>query len=74
MVSLLRSGWRSSVSYISMRGRGVVWLPRNSARSARPMLPAMYLRTISMELTHAKELLQSAMEELHKKKEADGVK
>jgi hypothetical protein len=38
------------------------------------MLPAMYLRTISMELTHAKELLQSAMEELHKKKEADGVK
>jgi hypothetical protein len=39
-----------------------------------PMVPAMDLRIISMELTHAKELLQSVMEELRKKKEADGVK
>jgi hypothetical protein len=38
------------------------------------MVPAMDLRIISMELTHAKELLQSVMEELRKKKEADGVK
>jgi hypothetical protein len=39
-----------------------------------PMVPAMDLRIISTELTHAKELLQSVMEELRKKKEADGVK
>jgi hypothetical protein len=39
-----------------------------------PMVPAMDLRIISMELTHAKELLQSVMEELRKKKEADGIK
>jgi len=39
-----------------------------------PMVPAMDLRMILMELTHAKELLQSVMEELRKKKEADGVK
>jgi hypothetical protein len=39
-----------------------------------PMVPAMDLRMISMELTHAKELLQSVMEELRKKKEVDGVK
>jgi hypothetical protein len=38
-----------------------------------PMVPAMDLRIISMELTHAKELLQSVMEELRKKKEAEGV-
>jgi hypothetical protein len=38
------------------------------------MVPAMDLRIISMELTHAKELLQSVMEELRKKKEADGFK
>jgi len=34
-----------------------------------PMVPAMDLRLISQELTHAKELLQSVMEELRKKKE-----
>jgi hypothetical protein len=39
-----------------------------------PMVPAMDLRIISMELMHAKELLQSVMEELRKKKEADGAK
>lgn len=39
-----------------------------------PMVPAMDLRIVSMELTHAKELLQSVMEELRKKKEGDGVK
>ena len=32
-----------------------------------PMVPAMDLRMISTELTHAKELLQSVMEELRKK-------
>lgn len=37
-----------------------------------PMVPAMDLRMISMELTHAKELLQSVMEELRKKKESGG--
>ena len=35
-----------------------------------PAVPAMDLRMISQELTHAKELLQSVMEELrHTKKE-----
>jgi hypothetical protein len=34
----------------------------------------MDLRMISMELTHAKELLQSVMEELRTKKEVDGAK
>jgi hypothetical protein len=38
-----------------------------------PMVPAMDLRIISMELTHAKELLQSVMEELRKKKEEAGI-
>src|SRR5450432_573647 len=35
-----------------------------------PAVPAMDLRMITMELTHAKELLQSVMEELRKKKES----
>jgi hypothetical protein len=35
-----------------------------------PTVPAMDLRLISQELTHAKELLQSVMEELRKKREA----
>jgi hypothetical protein len=35
-----------------------------------PTVPAMDLRMISQELTHAKELLQSVMEELKKKREA----
>jgi hypothetical protein len=35
-----------------------------------PMVPAMDLRIISMELKHAKELVQSVMEELRKKKES----
>jgi len=43
-------------------------------RNRNPMVPAMDLRMISTELTHAKELLQSVMEELRKKKEIDGVK
>jgi hypothetical protein len=37
-----------------------------------PSVPAMDLRIISMELTHAKELVQSVMEELRKKKESLG--
>ena len=35
-----------------------------------PTLPAMDLRMISQELAHAKELLQSVMEELRRAKEA----
>jgi hypothetical protein len=35
-----------------------------------PTVPAMDLRMINAELTHAKELLQSVMEELKKKKSA----
>jgi hypothetical protein len=31
-----------------------------------PMLPAMDLRMIAQELTHAKELIQSVMEEIRK--------
>jgi hypothetical protein len=38
--------------------------------NSNPMVPAMDLRIISLELVHAKELLQSVMEELRKKKEA----
>lgn len=34
-----------------------------------PTVPAMDLRMISQELMHAKELLQSVMEELKKKRE-----
>jgi hypothetical protein len=34
-----------------------------------PTLPAMDLRMISQELTHAKELIQSVMEELRKARE-----
>ena len=37
-----------------------------------PAVPAMDLRMITSELTHAKELLQSVMEELRKKKEGGG--
>jgi hypothetical protein len=39
------------------------------ASSRNPAVPAMDLRIISLELTHAKELVQSVMEELRKKKE-----
>ncbi len=35
-----------------------------------PAVPAMDLRIISLELTHAKELVQSVMEELRKKRES----
>jgi len=35
-----------------------------------PALPAMDLRMIVQELTHAKELLQSVMEEMRKAKQA----
>ena len=36
-----------------------------------PAVPAMDLRMINQELTHAKELLQSVMEELRHTKEKD---
>lgn len=36
-----------------------------------PTLPAMDLRIITKELAHAKELVQSVMEELRRAKEAD---
>ncbi|HXM93703.1 MAG TPA: hypothetical protein VOA64_05530 [Candidatus Dormibacteraeota bacterium] len=36
-----------------------------------PTVPAMDLRMITTELTHAKELLQSVMEELRKKRSHD---
>ena len=35
-----------------------------------PTVPAMDLRMITQELTHAKELVQSVMEELRKSREA----
>jgi hypothetical protein len=35
-----------------------------------PTLPAMDLRMISLELTHAKELIQSVMEEIRKVQQA----
>jgi hypothetical protein len=35
-----------------------------------PAVPAMDLRMISQELTHAKELIQSVMEELRKARQA----
>ena len=35
-----------------------------------PAIPAMDLRMITQELTHAKELIQSVMEELRKAREA----
>ncbi len=35
-----------------------------------PAVPAMDIRVIALELTHAKELLQSVMEELRKKRAA----
>ena len=35
-----------------------------------PALPAMDLRMISQELTHAKELIQSVMEEIRKAQQA----
>lgn len=37
-----------------------------------PTLPAMDLRMISQELTHAKELIQSVMEEIRKARQATG--
>jgi len=37
-----------------------------------PMVPAMDLRMIHQELVHAKELVQSVMEELRKAKERPG--
>lgn len=36
-----------------------------------PTVPAMDLRTIVQELTHAKELIQSVMEEIKKKREKE---
>jgi hypothetical protein len=35
-----------------------------------PTLPAMDIRLITQELSHAKELVQSVMEEIRKRKEA----
>jgi len=43
---------------------------RATTSQRNPTVPAMDLRMITMELTHAKELLQSVMEELRKKKES----
>lgn len=37
-----------------------------------PAVPAMDLRMISQELTHAKELIQSVMEEIRKKRQGEG--
>ena len=37
-----------------------------------PMVPAMDLRMITQELEHAKQLVQSVMEELKRTKEAPG--
>jgi len=37
-----------------------------------PAVPAMDLRMISRELVHAKELVQSVMEEIRKSREAGG--
>lgn len=37
-----------------------------------PAVPAMDLRMISQELVHAKELVQSVMEEIRKSREAGG--
>jgi hypothetical protein len=37
-----------------------------------PAVPAMDLRMISQELTHAKELIQSVMEEIRKKRQVPG--
>jgi hypothetical protein len=39
-----------------------------------PTLPAMDLRMISEELTHAKELIQSVMEEMRKGRQGGGSK
>ena len=39
-----------------------------------PLVPAMDLRMIHQELVHAKELVQSVMEELRKAKQQPGVK
>lgn len=39
-----------------------------------PTLPAMDLRMISEELTHAKELIQSVMEEIRKGRQGAGSK
>jgi len=35
-----------------------------------PTLPAMDIRMVALELTHAKELIQSVMEEIRKAREA----
>src|SRR2546430_4603157 len=39
-----------------------------------PAVPAMDLRMIHQELVHAKELVQSVMEELRKAKETPGIR
>jgi hypothetical protein len=41
------------------------------ASQRNPALPAMDIRMVSQELTHAKELLQSVMEELKQKKSSE---
>ena len=38
-----------------------------------PTVPAMDLRIVSQELTHAKELIQSVMEEIRKARQAPGA-
>jgi hypothetical protein len=42
------------------------------ASQRNPTLPAMDLRMISEELTHAKELIQSVMDEIRKSRQASG--
>jgi hypothetical protein len=37
-----------------------------------PAVPAMDLRMISQELTHAKELIQSVMEDIRKVRQSSG--
>jgi hypothetical protein len=44
------------------------------ASQRNPTLPAMDLRMISEELTHAKELIQSVMEEMRKGRQGPGSK
>ena len=46
----------------------------NCTSQRNPTLPAMDLRMISEELTHAKELIQSVMEEMRKGRQGGGSK
>jgi hypothetical protein len=50
------------------RGRLAVSLDRITSQR-NPTVPAMDLRMVTQELTHAKELIQSVMEELRKSRQ-----